>query len=93
MIRKDSWYDFSLLKFAKICFLAYLSYNVGDLASIPGLGRSSGEGNGNLLQYSCLGLYRQVQVQSMGLQRVGHDFTFTLTFGVLRRGVSALTGL
>ena len=30
------------------------AYNVGDLGSIPGLGRSSGEGNGNLLQYSCL---------------------------------------
>ena len=28
--------------------------NVGDLDSIPGLGRSPGEGNGNLLQYSCL---------------------------------------
>ena len=27
---------------------------VGDLGSIPGLGRSPGEGNGNLLQYSCL---------------------------------------
>jgi len=27
---------------------------VGDLGSIPGLGRSSGEGNGILLQYSCL---------------------------------------
>ena len=32
--------------------------NVGDgrdLGSIPGSGRSSEEGNGNLLQYSCLG--------------------------------------
>ena len=28
--------------------------NAGDLGSIPGLGRSSGEGNGNPLQYSCL---------------------------------------
>ena len=28
--------------------------NAGDLDSIPGLGRSSGEGNGNPLQYSCL---------------------------------------
>jgi len=28
--------------------------NVGDLGSIPGLGRSPGEGNGNSLQYSCL---------------------------------------
>ena len=29
-------------------------YNAGDLGSIPGLGRSPGEGNGNPLQYSCL---------------------------------------
>ena len=28
--------------------------NVGDPGSSPGLGRSPGEGNGNLLQYSCL---------------------------------------
>ena len=31
------------------------AYNVGDPGSIPGLGRSPGEGNGNLLQYCCLG--------------------------------------
>jgi len=31
------------------------AYNEGDPGSIPGLGRSPGEGNGNLLQYSCLG--------------------------------------
>ena len=34
-----------------------LSANVGDardVCSIPGLGRSHGGGNGNLLQYSCL---------------------------------------
>ena len=29
--------------------------NVGDLGSIPGWGRSPVEGNGNPLQYSCLG--------------------------------------
>ena len=29
-------------------------YNAGDPGSIPGLGRSPGEGNGNPLQYSCL---------------------------------------
>jgi len=29
--------------------------NVGDLGSIPGSGRSHGEGNGYPLQYSCLG--------------------------------------
>ena len=28
--------------------------NVGDPGSMPGLGRSPGEGNGNPLQYSCL---------------------------------------
>ena len=28
--------------------------NAGDTGLIPGLGRSSGEGNGYLLQYSCL---------------------------------------
>ena len=30
------------------------AYNAGDLGSIPGSGRSPGEGNGNPLQYSCL---------------------------------------
>ena len=29
--------------------------NVGDSGSIPGSGRSPGEGDGNPLQYSCLG--------------------------------------
>ena len=28
--------------------------NAEDMGSIPGLGRSIGEGNGNPLQYSCL---------------------------------------
>ena len=30
------------------------AYNAGDLGSVPGSGRSPGEGNGNPLQYSCL---------------------------------------
>ena len=29
--------------------------NAGDVGSIPQLGRSPGKGNGNPLQYSCLG--------------------------------------
>ena len=29
--------------------------NAGDMGLIPGLGRYPGEGNGNELQYSCLG--------------------------------------
>ena len=32
-----------------------LPANAEDAGSIPGLGRSPGEGNGNPLQYSCLG--------------------------------------
>ena len=32
-----------------------LSANAGDAGLIPGSRRSSGEGNGNLLQCSCLG--------------------------------------
>ena len=32
-----------------------LSANTGDVRLTPGLGRSPGEGNGNPLQYSCLG--------------------------------------
>ena len=32
-----------------------LPANAGDPGSMPGLGRSPGEGNGNPLQYSCLG--------------------------------------
>ena len=52
------------------------AYNAGDLGSIPGSGRSPGEGNGNLLQYSCLENPRDEEpgrLQSMGSQRVGHD--------------------
>ena len=32
-----------------------LPVNAGDTGSTPELGRSPGEGNGNPLQYSCLG--------------------------------------
>ena len=33
---------------------AYNAYHMGDPGSIPGSGRSPGEGNGNPLQYPCL---------------------------------------
>ena len=45
--------------------------NVGDLGSVPGLGRSPGEGKGYPLQYS--GLENSMDVKSMGFQRVRHD--------------------
>ena len=51
-------------------------YNVGDLGSIPGLGRSLGGGHGNPLQYSSLEnpwIEQPGGLQSTGLQRIGHD--------------------
>ena len=50
--------------------------NVGDTGSVPGLGRSPGEGNGNSLLYSCLGnlMHRGVwQATVHRVARVGHD--------------------
>ena len=49
--------------------------NVGDPGSIPGSGRFPGEGNGNPLQYSCLGspLDRKAWQATWGHKRVGHD--------------------
>ena len=47
--------------------------DIGDVGSIPGLGRSPGEGNGNPLQYSCLENSMDRGAWSMGSQRVRHD--------------------
>ena len=48
-----------------------------DVGLIPEFGRSPGGGNGNPLQYSCLenAMDRREpgRLQSMGLQRDGHD--------------------
>ena len=52
--------------------------SAGDLGLIPGLGRSPGEGNSHLLQYSGVensvdrGAWRAT-VHEVKLQRVGHD--------------------
>ena len=55
--------------------------DVRDTGSIPRLGRSPGEGNGNPLQYSCREnpMDRGGGRQSMGLQRVGHDCVTSLS--------------
>ena len=56
-----------------------LPANAGELrdsGSIPGLGRSPGEGNGSPLQYSCLENPMTEEpggLQSIGSQRVRHD--------------------
>ena len=49
------------------------AHNSGDPGLFPGLGRSPGEGNGNPLQYSCLGNPMTEdpaghELQSIGLQ-------------------------
>ena len=52
--------------------------NAGDPGSIPGSGKSPGEGNGNLLQYSCLenptdrGAWQATVHRAT---RVGHDLS------------------
>ena len=46
------------------------AYNAGDPGSIPGSGRSSGEGNGSPFQNSYL---ENFWLQSVALQRVEHD--------------------
>ena len=57
--------------------------NAGNAASIPGWGRSSGDGNGNPLQYSCLGnpldrgAWRVNRPQ--GHKRVRHDLAIKTT--------------
>ena len=64
-------------------------YNAGDPSSIPGSGRSSGEGNGTPLQYSCLEnpmdggawwatVHRIAESQTTELLH----FTFTLLYDV-----------
>ena len=50
--------------------------NLGGTVLIPELERSSRVGNGNPLQYSCIGnpwTEEPGGLQSMGLQRVGHN--------------------
>ena len=50
--------------------------NTGDIGSIPRVGRSPGEGNGNSLHYSCLGNPTDRgawQATVHGVTRVGHD--------------------
>ena len=68
--------------------------SAGDPDSIPGLGRSPGEGNGCLIQYSYQenstdrGAWRATV---MGLQRVGHDWA-TNTHTHLPNGAKAVSG-
>ena len=53
--------------------------NAGDSGSVPGMGRFPGEGNGNLLQYACLGNpmgRRAWQAAVYGVARVRHSLVY-----------------
>ena len=67
---------------------------MGDLGSNPGLGRSSGGGHGNPLQYYCLENptdRSQARIpgwlQSMGSQRVGHNWVTKHSTAWPKRGL------
>ena len=55
----------------------YPPANAGDMGLIPGWEKSPGEGNGNPLQYSCLGKSHGqgslVGYSPRGCKRAGHD--------------------
>ena len=63
------------------------AYNAGDPGSIPGLGRSPGEGNGNPLESSCLGNPMDGGAWWATVHGVAKSWTglsdFTFTFKVL----------
>ena len=46
--------------------------NAGDLGSIPGLGRYTGKGNSNPLQYFCLENFMDMDKRAFRLQSMGH---------------------
>ena len=57
MIKNKFWlyvYGFMCVDFPGGSAVKNLSANAGDASSMPGSGRSPGEGNGNPLQYSWL---------------------------------------
>ena len=75
------------------------AWNVEDLGSVPGSGRSPGEGNGSPLQYSCLenpmdgGIWLTTVHGVAKSQTPLSDFAFTIISKVLRyqdRGQSSL---
>ena len=64
--------------------------NMGDLGSIPGSGRSPGEGNGNPLKYSCLEYHMDGGAWWATVQEIAKswtrlsDFSFTLSDAVFQ---------
>ena len=75
-LSRVKWTSSVLQSFLGISVNKESACNAGDLGSIPAWERSPGEGNGNLLQYSCLGnpLVRGAwQATVLGVPRISHD--------------------
>ena len=68
------------------------AYDAGSLSLIPGAGRSSGEGNGNLLQYSCLRNLTKDSCFSSFLKNFSDlSFSFSCTEIPIRQILDSLT--
>ena len=68
----------SFVGFPGVTRIKNLPANAGDIrdmGSVPGLGRSPGEGHGNPLHYSCLGRHghRSLWAMAHGVSQVGRD--------------------
>ena len=78
MAENFAYYPMLYMGFLGGSVVKNLSVNAGDLGLVPGWGRSPGEGNGNPLQYSCLGNSMDrgalVGCSPCGLRRVAHNF-------------------
>ena len=64
-----------------------LPADAGDAGSIPGSGRSTGEGNANPLQYSCLGDPMDRGAWQATLQRVKESDTTEQNLNYVVRGL------
>ena len=66
----------------------------GDMGSIPGSGRSLGEGNGNQLQYSLpVKLEQSGRLQSMRLQRVRQNLATEHTYMETQKTLNSQSNL
>ena len=69
--------------FSGVLVVKESTYNAGDMCSIPGLGRSPGEGNGYPLQYSCLEDFMDRRAWRATVLRIELNRTEQLTYTTL----------
>ena len=72
-LSRVKWTSSVLQSFLGISVNKESACNAGDLGSIPAWERSPGEGNGNLLQYSCLGNPMDTGAWQATVRGVGHN--------------------